>query len=376
VNVDQARRAMIEGLIARGELTPQWDPAFEAVPRHEFIPDTVYRFVPDSDGPDLLPLRRADDPAAWLEIAYANAPVNTQVDDGHPDEQGRGRELTSSASQPAVVAEMLTALRVEPGMRVLEIGTGTGWNAALLGYRLGPDKVTSVEVDPAVAEHARGRLAGQGLGEVVVVTADGADGWPPEAPYDRVIATVAARQVPPAWVAQTRSGGEILVPWGSRWYPASLLRIIVGDGNIGVGQIIGSASFMALRSQRVSRWAAAELVGSGDIVTTTTELHPWHIAAEPAAATAIGFRVPDCQQNFVDGDEKRSGRLNMVDQVSGSWARLTLVDEPPYRVEQAGPRKLFDEVEAAHRWWVDRGRPGVEEWRVTVDWNGQRIELA
>jgi protein-L-isoaspartate(D-aspartate) O-methyltransferase len=156
---------------------------------------------------DLVPLRRTDDPDTWLELAYANASVATQVDDGFPAGDGCGFEVSSSASMPAVVAQMLGALDVEPGRRVLEIGTGTGYNAALLAHRLGAERVVSVEVDPAVAEHARRALDHAGFGAVTVVTGDGAEGYRPGAPYDRVLATVAVGQVPPAWVAQTRPGG-------------------------------------------------------------------------------------------------------------------------------------------------------------------------
>jgi protein-L-isoaspartate O-methyltransferase len=91
-------------------------------------------------------------------------------------------------------------------MRVLEIGTGTGYNAALLAHRLSAENIVSVEVDPAVAEHARRVLAAAGFGALTVVSADGAEGYLPRAPYDRVSSTVATAEVPYAWVAQTCPG--------------------------------------------------------------------------------------------------------------------------------------------------------------------------
>lgn len=109
-----------------------------------------------AEEPHYLLVHRADDPDGWLTLCYTNTSITTQVDDGHPDEQGRGCEPMSSSSMPSVVAEMLAALQVEPGMWVvLEIGTGTGWNAALMAYRLGAQNVTTLEIDPAVAEHER-----------------------------------------------------------------------------------------------------------------------------------------------------------------------------------------------------------------------------
>lgn len=167
------------------------------------------------------------------------------MDDGHPaGEAGWGFEVTSSASMPAVVAQMLAALDAEPGMRVLEIGAGTGYNAALLAHRLGAENIVSVEVDPAVAEHARHALAATGFSAVTVVTGDGAEGYLPRAPYDRVISTVAVAEVPHAWVAQTRPGGLVLSPWGSSYYPGGLLALTVHGDATTTGRIVGPASFM------------------------------------------------------------------------------------------------------------------------------------
>jgi protein-L-isoaspartate O-methyltransferase len=97
--------------------------------------------------------------------------------------------------------------------RVLEIGTGTGYNAALLAHRLGDGQVVSIEVDPQVAEQTRHALARAGFAPTVI-TADGSAGYPAGAPYDRVIATCSALlgQVPYQWVAQTRAGGRLVVP--------------------------------------------------------------------------------------------------------------------------------------------------------------------
>jgi protein-L-isoaspartate O-methyltransferase len=174
-DVTTLQRRLVDDLIAVGKLTPPWLEAFAAVPRHQFIPDTIWD---DSSG-ELVPLRRDDDPDRWWEAAYAPAVVVTQVDDGHPaGPDQRGHYITSSASQPDVVALMFDALDVQPGMRVLEIGTGTGYNAALLAHRLGSGNVTSVEIDPEVADHARRALTTTGY-PVTVLTGDGAQGYPP-----------------------------------------------------------------------------------------------------------------------------------------------------------------------------------------------------
>ena len=89
---------------------------------------------------------------------------------------------TSSASGPVIVAVMLAALDAHEGHRVLEIGTGTGYNAALLTHRLGAEQVTSLEVDPDIATHAREALSDTGFGGVTVITGDGTHGYPPGCP--------------------------------------------------------------------------------------------------------------------------------------------------------------------------------------------------
>ena len=371
------RQRMVEGLARRGELDERWRAAFTEVPRHEFIPELVWHHNREAGSHcDLVPLRRCDDEQGWLERAYADAPVNTQVDDGHPaGEGGCGFEVTSSASMPGVVAEMLAALEVEPGMRVLEIGTGTGYNAALLAHRLGAGNVVSVEVDPVVAEHARQALPAAGFSGVTVVTGDGAQGYLPLAPYDRVISTVAVAEVPHAWVAQTRPGGLVLTPWGTPYYPGGLLALTVHGNATATGGIVGPASFMWLRAQRIPRYITGRIVRGEDTATmSTTELHPWHVAGDVHAATAIGLRVPRCEKLY-HPNSAEVGTLYLVDQWSCSWATLQITTEAPYEVRQSGERKLWDEVETAYRWWVEAGEPAVDTWRFTIAPSGQRVEL-
>jgi protein-L-isoaspartate O-methyltransferase len=276
---------------------------------------------------------------------------------------------------PAVVAQMLAALQVGPGMRVLEIGTGTGYNAALLAHRLGAGNVVSVEVDPAVATHARRALAAAGFGGVRVVSADGAQGYLPQAPYDRVISTVAVTEVPLAWVAQTRPGGLVLTPWGNPYYRGGLLALTVHPGAAATGRIVGPASFMWLRAQRIPRYSMSQIVRDEDTARmSTTELHPYSVAGDAHAATAIGLRVPRCE-TFYHPDSPQTGTLYLVDQWSRSWATLHLTPQAPYEVHQSGERTLWDEVQAAYQWWVDQGKPATNAWHFTIDPSGQRIDL-
>ncbi|MGH8571623.1 MAG: methyltransferase domain-containing protein, partial [Gammaproteobacteria bacterium] len=338
---------MVDDLAERGELAEQWRVAFAEVPRHLFIPDTVWRQDRGRPGHDLVPVRRADDPDGWLRMAYENCSVITQVDDGRSTDGDAGWEVTSSASMPAVVAQMLAALDVEPGMRVLEIGTGTGYNAALLAHRLGASSVTSIEIDPEVAGHARRALAIAGFEEVTVVTGDGTSGYPPHAPFDRVICTAAAERLPHPWIAQTTPGGKVLVPWATAYYPAGLLTLTVHTDGTATGRIGEPAAFMWLRDQRVPRYQLASVFdATPDYTVIRTDSHPADVAGDRHAATAIGLRVPRCQFLY-DPDTADTGTLYLIDQWDGSWASLHLTsDGPPYEVRQAGPRSLWDELQA------------------------------
>ena len=116
---------------------------------------------------------------------------------------------TSSCTAPGLMALMLEALDVDVDARVLEVGTGTGYNAGLLSHRLRSRLVTSVEVDPVVAEAARVALLACGYTPTLIV-GDGAAGHPGNAPYDRIIATCSAPSIPAPWIAQLRPGGLLL----------------------------------------------------------------------------------------------------------------------------------------------------------------------
>ncbi|MFD0772325.1 methyltransferase, FxLD system [Streptomonospora algeriensis] len=156
--------------------------ALAAVPRHAFVPQ------------------------ATLGSAYAHATVSVKDD-------ADGASL-SCASVPAIVAMMLQQADLTPGQRVLEIGAGTGYNAALLARLTAPSgRVTTVDVDPDLVEKARAHLQNTGYGESVeAVCSDGADGHPAGAPFDRIMATVGAFDIPPAWLNQLAPDGRIVVP--------------------------------------------------------------------------------------------------------------------------------------------------------------------
>jgi Protein-L-isoaspartate(D-aspartate) O-methyltransferase (PCMT) len=257
---------------------------------------------------------------------------------------------------------------------VLEIGTGTGWNAALLAWRVGAENVTTVEIDPILAEQARTALNAAGYGKVAVVVGDGMLGHPPGAPYDRLIATVGVREVPHRWVAQTTPGGRLAVPLYNSYHQPGLLTLTAhGDGTAS-GRLSWPLSFMGTRAERVPRVAPASIVGDPDVIGET-DLHPRLWVSQRGAAMTIGLRLGDGVRSQWQHKAPGQGTMWLLDPASRSWASVHAGAEPPYRVRQGGPRRLFDEISDAYRWWLENGEPSVGDWLVTVGPDGQRIEL-
>ena len=156
-----------------------------------------------------------------------------------------GRPL-SSCSQPAMVAIQLEQLRVRPGHRVLEIGAGTGYNAALLSELVGPEgAVYTVDLDDDIVERARRGLSAVGHAGVTVGRGDGERGWVNGAPFDRIIATVGVGDVPAAWWEQLRPGGRVALPLAFRGMQRAM-GMVERDGRL-IGDSMEPCGFIPVR---------------------------------------------------------------------------------------------------------------------------------
>jgi protein-L-isoaspartate(D-aspartate) O-methyltransferase len=181
--IQKYQHALVEQLKkARVLTTPQVEAAFRKVPRHLFLPDEP------------------------LDKVYSDVAIVRK--------RGEEGQWTSSSSQPAIMAIMLEQLDLQPGQRVLEIGTGTGFNAALIASIVGPGgNVVTVDIQPDLIEDARACLDAAGYDQVQTIVGDGGYGYPAGAPYDRVILTVGSDVITHAWKEQLAPGGILVLPF-------------------------------------------------------------------------------------------------------------------------------------------------------------------
>lgn len=357
----------------QGYLSRDWNDTFRSLDRAQFIPDVVWVPVAE-DGGRYHRVDRTQQPDRWEEFVYGDHPVMTKLGDADGPDTEVGLYPISSASQPRMVTSMLAHLDVQDGHHVLELGTGVGYNAALLARRLGDRHVTTIETDPDVAVEAKANLGKAGCHPALVV-GDGTLGHPDGGPYDRIIATYAVEQIPYAWIEQARPGTVIVVPWATGLHNGMLLRLVVGDDGTATGQPVGDAAFMWDRGQDPN---ADEFTITGPDVatsTTTTDVRP--IWEDYNVAWALGLQMAGVRMKtgFGEGSEAEEATL-WLSAPDGSAASVDYMPNlTRYAVDQSGERWLWDEAEAALAWWQSAGRPDRMRFGMTVSPHGQRVWL-
>lgn len=353
-----------------------WRAAVTVVPRHEFVPEF---FVPvDSSHGEptrYLPVGRHD---GWrrLALAYRDETLVTQLDSrlgpGEVSEPVTGIP-TSSSTMPSLVVRMWEALGARDGDRVLEIGTGSGYAAALGSERLGDDAITSVEVDPVLGAQARAALDRAGYHPNLVV-GDGANGHAQGAPYDRVIATCAWRSVPPAWVRQSRAGAVILLPLSGWLGTCGLASIEVTDPDAGtaVGRFVDpDVTFIPARSQA----EGFVLIPTRDDDTLISQrvalVGPEVFADHAGARRIVQLATPNAQYlRFEPGQDLPEHLLVESDRSYASFDRGV---DGRWIVQQGGQHPLWDRVEAAIAAWQKAGSPGLADFRIDISPRRQTV---
>ncbi len=267
--IEDLHTRMIDRLVRNGSIrAPRVLDAFRAVRRHAFLQgvplDEVYsgRAIPTRFAPDGL--------------------------------------ATSSSSMPAIMAIMVEQLQVHPAHRILEIGAGTGYNAAVLAHLTGPSGVvTTVDIDAETTGDARRNLVQTGFGRVEIVTMDGWDGVPERAPYDRIEVTVGVWDLSPHWVTQLREGGILVVPlWLRAGLQASIAFLRHGDRLRSLS--VEPCGFMRLRGPhagperyiRVNGWEVALEGGGAKEIAVLHELSGLSPRVDPAPDLSAGWFLP------------------------------------------------------------------------------------
>lgn len=177
--MQKEKERLIREIIAYGYLkTPAIIRAFREVPREEFVEDDYKKY------------------------AYANEPLPI-----------RGGQ---TISQPLTVAAMTEALMPKKGDKILELGAGSGYQAAILAEIVGPKgKIITLERKKELCEFAQKNLSKRGYKNIAVIHSDGVDGYPEEAPYDRIVVTASATDIPKPLIDQLKKGGRLVIPVGN-----------------------------------------------------------------------------------------------------------------------------------------------------------------
>lgn len=352
------RARLVEQLRQQAALRdPEVERAILTVPRHRFLPGHP------------------------LAEAYADAAIATHWEDGVP---------VSSASQPAIVAVMLAQLQLAPGMRVLEIGAGTGYNAALLAEIVGPTgSVTTLDIDPQITAEASEHLAAAGYPQVRVITGDGAQGWSADAPYDRIELTVGATDIAPAWFAQLAEGGMLTLPLALGMTDVSV-ALRKQNGAL-ISESCEMCGFMRLRGQEAddNKWVpiphygmlrgerAEEIAGPiAQLLATRPRRHLITLPPDSAFVSYLALRSPGFFSLSSERPERPTrgpmrskqrphGRYGVyLEGANGPSLAIYAARFPMLFAYGAPDAERFLASETA-RWREHRVLP-VEQWRITA----------
>jgi protein-L-isoaspartate(D-aspartate) O-methyltransferase len=329
---------MVAAMAADGVTDPAVLAAMSAVPREVFVP---HFWASGPEGRDYDLTGDHPDPPAVPLVYDMDRALAVRWDPAHPG------DATSTASAPRLMAWMLELLDLRPGLRVLEIGTGTGYNVALLAEIVGDASfITSVDIDAGLVEEARGHLDPLGYGGARLLTGDGASGVPTAEPFDRVVATVGCVDLAPAWLDQLTPEGILLVPL-EHGAVHPLVRARPDGAGGAAAELVGRSGFVAIRGLQAARspWKAHRppaaaigraVMGAVDVGTTSL----WD----------LGF--------YVAISDRRAGLPASLDDGAGSGAAVTVGSEIAW-YGKAGAT-LRDRLVALAYEWDGLGRPAAE----------------
>lgn len=325
--------------------------AFAAVPRHRFLPHFRYR------ADDYTIDTRKEPPDDVLDIVYANNSLLTHT--------GRDGGPTSSSSAPSIMAKMLEALDLRPGLRTLEIGAGTGYNAALI-HHITRAPVVTVETGHVAATEAIIAIRNLGLDDQVqVIHDDGYPGHPDGAPYDRLIVTCGIAGIPPQWLAQLAPEALIIAPVAHAGVHPILAvhhqdsalegrALLWGDFMPAIGPLRPTELFHHDPAHDISTTDARYVPDAGPVLGQTQYQSLWYY---------LGTRDPRITRAYPETDAfaLSLGVCALVDPENGTaWIHTDGT------MTSTGNPDVGDHLAALVQQWDATGRPGIADW--TIDW--------
>ncbi|MGH3700542.1 MAG: methyltransferase domain-containing protein [Pseudonocardiaceae bacterium] len=369
-------QALADQLATAGHLrTSDWQKVFATVPRHEFVPSFYEHTSPGQwqriEGTDATQRDR------WLSAVYSNTTLVTAVEDVTLPRAPGQRSFAvavSSSTEPGLMAQMLEDLDVHTGHTVLEIGTGTGYNAALLCERLGDTQVHSVDLRADHVDAAALRLAQAGH-HPTLAAADGADGLPNHGCYDRIIATCSVQYIPPAWIDQLHPGGMLLADLEGTIYAGNLAALSRQNNSTLQGRFCAQyGSFMPMQHQLGIHPGRSHRTNPDPGTERTTTLPPdvVHQRQRPFAFYAQ-LHLPHSTQL----QPAAAGTRTRLVAPDGSWCEVTDRSDTSghHHVIEGGPQRLWQLIEQAHERYIALGYPGWECFGITATPSEQRIWL-
>ncbi|MEU4223593.1 ATP-grasp peptide maturase system methyltransferase [Nonomuraea sp. NPDC026600] len=343
-----------------------WRHAIEFVARELFLGNAVFQSTEYGDRWDVI--RRVDmSTDDWLCLVYRDVTWVTQVN-GIMAEQATGRTSgvpTSSSTMPSLVVRMLEAAQIREEDKVLEIGTGTGYSTALMCYRLGDSRVTSIEYDPAVAARAHNAIQAAGYTPTLAV-GDGLAGYADSAEYDRLIATCSVRYIPVPWMWQVRDGGTITTPMAGWMGGVAFAHLTLDDAGNAYGRFLSDDLYFMTARPHLPHPLASTLVPRGE--PRESKIDP-NILDDSTGLFVAQLGAPSAQRAGL-GDE-----TILLDVATGSQASTRKAEDGGWVVQQHGPLRLWDAVEDAIGIWRQAGSPHQSSFGLTVTPSWQRVWL-
>ena len=355
------REALVQALLRNRTIhSPEIAAAFRAVPRELFLPS-----VPLAD-------------------AYRDDAIITRREPGGLP--------SSSSSQPSIMAIMIEQAALQPGHCILEVGAGTGYNAAVLREVVGSaGRVFTIDIQPEVAQEAEAHLRAAGYADVVVAAADGGFGYAPGAPYDRIMLTASASDISPHWREQLREGGILVLPLRLRTQGLSVA--FEKRGSVLASRSIASSGFMHLRGafgrgdSVVEMGAGVFLSGPGardmplDLLAALLAERPRTLSGLIVPVNSfglgggLGVYLALAEPGVIDVFTAQPERWGfhalsgIIDVPARSLALVRPDAVVVYGTDAAGER-----MKQRAREWVAMGRPGVEQFHIEAHRHGTAAE--